>query len=84
MVQPVEWDQLASRCWQIELRCPECEWTGTGVFTDDEVVAFDEELERGTDVLLADLCTLAQANFEADVEQFTAALRADLIRPEDF
>jgi len=84
MVQPVEWHQLSSGCWQILLRCPGCEWSGTGVFTADEVDAFDEQLEQGTDQLIADLHVLAQANFEAEIEQFSAALAADLIRPEDF
>jgi hypothetical protein len=84
MVQPVEWNQLSSRCWQILLRCPGCEWSGTGVFTGDEVEAYDEQLERGTDELLADLHALGLARLEADIEQFSAALAADLIRPEDF
>ena len=84
LVQPIDWDRVSPSCWRIELRCPECDWHGTGAFTEEEVAAYDEELERGTDQILSDLSTLAAANFEEHVERFCAALQADLIRPEDF
>ena len=84
MVQPLEWQTLGASHWQITLRCPNCEWVGTGVYDATEVEAFDEQLELGTDQILADLHTLAFANFEAQAEQFIAALHADLICPEDF
>jgi hypothetical protein len=84
LVQPVEWEPAGTSHWQIQLRCPECEWGGTGVFDSETVARFDEELEAGTEQLLADLHTVSRANFEAEAERFAAALHADLILPEDF
>jgi len=84
LVQPVEWHRMPGDHWQIELRCPECEWHGTGVYTADEVAAFDEEIERGTDTLLADLSALAEANFEDEIDSFAAALQAGAILADDF
>jgi hypothetical protein len=84
LVQPVEWEQAGARHWQVTLHCPNCQWIGTGVFDDDEVEAFDEELDRGTGELISDLCSLEQVSFEQDVERFVAALEADLICADDF
>jgi hypothetical protein len=84
LVQPVEWEPAGSSHWQIQLRCPECEWAGTGVFDNETVARFDEELEEGSEQLLDDLRTLSRTNLEDEVERFSAALHADLILPEDF
>ena len=66
------------------LRCPNCEWVGTGVFEQEVVEAFDEELDRGTETLVGDLKALIRANMEEQVERFAEALENDLILPEDF
>ena len=66
------------------LRCPNCEWTGTGVFEQDTVERFDEELDRGTEALVRDLKRMMQANMEDEIERFVHALQADHIVPEDF
>src|SRR4051794_9896105 len=62
LVHPVEWTEAGTRHWQIELRCPDCEWQGTGVFDQAAVTRFDEVLERAADDLLADLKALERAN----------------------
>lgn len=84
LVHPVEWEPVGTAHWQIELRCPECEWAGTGVFDQDTVERFDEALEQGTDRLVADLQALERANMSDYAQRFCAALAADQILPEDF
>src|SRR3954447_6962769 len=84
LVYPVEWEEAGSTHWQVSLRCPNCEWTGTGIFEQDAVERFDEELDRGTEALVSDLRRLVQANMEVEIERFVQALDVDAILPEDF
>jgi len=84
LVHPVEWEPVGSAHWQILLRCPQCEWEGTGVFEQAAVERFDEALERATDHLVTDLRTLERANMAEFADRFIACLQADLILPEDF
>jgi hypothetical protein len=84
LVYPVEWEEAGSSHWQVSLRCPNCEWTGTGIFEQSSVERFDEELDRGTEALVSDLRRLVQANMEVEIERFVEALDADAILPEDF
>jgi hypothetical protein len=84
LVHPVDWAPASDRRWTVELRCPDCEWAGTGTYTQDVVDRFDEVLDDGTESVLDDLQRLMRANMEEAVEAFIAALWADLILPEDF
>jgi hypothetical protein len=84
LVYPTEWDEAGVSHWEVTLRCPNCEWIGTGIFEQDLVERFDEELDRGTEALVRDLKRLAHANMEDEIERFTAALAEDHIVPEDF
>jgi hypothetical protein len=84
LVYPVDWEEAGDTHWEVFLRCPNCEWTGTGVFEQDIVERFDEELDRGTEALVRDLKHLMQANMEDEIERFVSALEADHIVPEDF
>ena len=84
LVYPVDWAPADRTRWRVDLCCPECEWCGGGVFTQELVDAFDEELDRGTEKLLDDLHLLARANMEDQVERFVTALHANLIVPDDF
>ena len=84
LVYPVRWGEARQGTWQVTLRCPECEAVREGVFEQSAVDAFDEELEAGSDALIADLCILTRANMTAEGERFFAALAADAILPEDF
>jgi hypothetical protein len=81
---PVEWEEAGPEHWQVDLRCPNCEWSCAGVFPQDVVEEFDEELDRGTEVLTEDYKRLVTANMAEDVERFCSALEADAILPEDF
>jgi hypothetical protein len=84
LVYPTEWEEAGATHWEVTLRCPNCEWDGTGIFEQDVVERFDEELDRGTEALVRDLKRLAHANMEDEIERFTTALTEDHIVPEDF
>jgi len=83
-VYPVEWEEAGATHWEVTLRCPNCEWTDTGVFEQEVVERFDEQLDRGTEALVRDLKRLMHANMEDEIERFVRALTSDQILPEDF
>jgi hypothetical protein len=84
LVYPTDWQESGPSHWEVELRCPNCEWRGTGVFSQDVVEAFDDELDRGIDVLLADYRALVNSNMEDEIDRFAKALEAGAILPADF
>jgi hypothetical protein len=84
LVYPVEWEEAGTTHWEVTLRCPNCEWSGTGVFEQECVERFDEELDRGTEALVRDLKRLMTANMEDEIDRFCRALTDDHVLPEDF
>lgn len=84
LVYPTEWEEAGPESWRVALRCPNCEWTTAGVFTQDLVDLFDEELDRGTEQVVLDLKQLMQANMTEEIDRFVSALHADALLPEDF
>lgn len=84
LVYPVSWEERSGDLWRIERRCPNCEWSHTGEFTQDEVELFDDVLNEGTEELLVSLRNFARANMEEDVERLIEAIRLDQIEPMDF
>ena len=84
LVYPTDWEAAGTRHWEISLRCPNCEWAGTGVFEQELVDRFDEELSRGSEAIVRDLKRLSRANMEEAIERFSAGLQQDCILPEDF
>ena len=84
LVHPTDWEQVGDAEWELNLRCPNCEWTGFGVFSQEAVERLDIELDNGTQVLVRDLRQLMHANMEAEVERFSAALQGGHIWPMDF
>ena len=84
LVYPVEWEEAGATHWEVTLRCPNCEWESTELFSQDVVDRFDEELDRGTEALVRDLKRLMQANMEDEIDRFVSALQAGHIVPEDF
>jgi hypothetical protein len=84
LVYPVEWEEAGATHWEVTLRCPNCEWAGTGVYEQRLVERFDEELDRGTEALVRDLKRLMQANMEEEIERFIRALEGNHVLPEDF
>ena len=84
MVYPLEWEEATETHWEVELRCPNCEWSTVGQYDQDTVDRFDEELDRGSEALVRDLKRLTRANMEEEVERFADALQANAIWPMDF
>jgi len=84
LVYPTDWQEAGPDHWEVELRCPNCEWRGTGVFSQNVVEAFDDELDRGIDVLLGDYRALVNSNMEDEIERFAKALEVGAILPADF
>ena len=84
LVYPVDWEEASPTHWEVELRCPNCEWNEIGTYDQATVDRFDEHLDVGTDALVKDLRRLVQANMEAEADRFAAALEAGAILPEDF
>jgi hypothetical protein len=84
LVYPTDWQEAGPEHWDVELRCPNCEWRGSGIFHQDVVEAFDDELDRGIDVLLSDYRALVSSNMEDEIDRFAKALDAGAILPADF
>ena len=84
LVYPVDWEEASATHWEVELRCPNCEWSEVGTYDQATVDRFDENLDMGTGALVKDLRRMVQANMEAEAEAFAAALEANAILPEDF
>ena len=84
LVYPTDWQEAGSDHWDVQLRCPNCEWRGAGVFHQDLVEQFDDELDRGVDVLLSDYRALVSSNMEDEIDRFAKALDAGAILPVDF
>ncbi len=84
LVYPTDWQEAGRDHWEVDLRCPNCEWRGSGVFHQDVVEGFDDELDRGIDVLLSDYRALVSSNMEDEIDRFAKALDAGAILPADF
>jgi len=84
LVYPTEWEEAGPDNWRVSLRCPNCEWTVTGIFGQELVDNFDECLDEGTEQLVTDLKQLMHANMSEEIDRFVAALEAEALLPEDF
>ncbi len=84
LVYPMEWEEAGPEYWRVALRCPNCEWSATGVFPQELVDRFDERLDEGTEQVVGDLKRLMHANMSEEIDRFVAALEAGAILPEDF
>jgi hypothetical protein len=84
LVYPVQWEEAGPENWSVLLQCPNCDVFREGVFTQDNVELFDEELDRGADALARDYKRLMRANMAEEIDRFVGALDAGAILPEDF
>ena len=84
LVQPTEWSEEGPLGWLVVLRCPECELSRPGVFDQKAIEAFDEELDRGTEILQQALAALTRENMHEYATDFIGALAAGQIEPMDF
>ena len=83
LVYPTTWEE-EGEAWRVAMRCPECETIRRGIFTQDAVEAFDEQLDAGTNALLADYRRLCRSNMAEEADRLVAALDAGALLPEDF
>jgi hypothetical protein len=84
LVQPIAWAEAEGSKWELTLRCPNCLRYSEGIYEHEQVERFEEKLDEGLAAILRDLQRLTHANMADQVDRFVAALRADLILPEDF
>lgn len=84
LVYPLQWEELGPVNWNVLLHCPNCDVYREGIFTQETVETFDEELDRGADALARDYKRLVRANMAEEIERFVGALASDAILPEDF
>lgn len=84
LVQPVRWRQVQPRFWALTLSCPNCACLTEGVFAQEQLDRFEEQLDLGLTELLSDLRRLTRANMSEEIDRFIEALQADRILPEDF
>ena len=84
LVYPVEWEESGPENWSVLLHCPNCDVFREGVFGQDTVELFDEELDRGADVLARDYKRIMRANMADEIDRFVGALNAGAILAEDF
>lgn len=84
LAYPTAWEEAGEESWAVTIRCPECEAVREGVFAQDVVEAFDEQLDTGTEALTADYRRLTRANMADEIDRFAGALRAGAVLPEDF
>ena len=84
LVYPVDWEEAGPENWSVLLHCPNCGVHREGVFGQDTVEAFDEELDNGAEALAASYKRLMRANMGDEIERFAGALHSGAILPEDF
>jgi hypothetical protein len=84
LVYPVQWEESGPVNWNVLLHCPNCDIYREGIFTQETVEGFDEELDRGADALARDYKRLIRANMAEEIDRFVGALASDAILPEDF
>ena len=84
LVYPLQWEESGPVNWSVLLHCPNCDVYREGIFAQETVETFDEELDRGADALARDYKRLIRANMAEEIERFVGALTSDAILPEDF
>lgn len=83
-VQPLEWAEVGPRHWEMTLRCPDCGHERDDLFSQTLLEEFEEELDRGTEILGKAYKRLVQSNMEGEIYRFVGALAKNHILPMDF
>jgi hypothetical protein len=84
LVYPIDWREAESDRWELELRCPACEWRDRSTFDQEAVERFDDVLNAATDSLIDTLERVSRDNMRAEIDRFVEALEHDHILPFDF
>ena len=83
-VHPLDWREVEDLRWELDVRCPDCRWTGGDVYDQPEVERYDDVLLAGAGDLTEELDRITRENMTDHLERFRAALDADAITPFDF
>ncbi len=83
-VHPLDWREVENLRWELDVRCPDCRWTGGDVNEQPEVERYDDVLLAGAGDLTEELDRITRVNMAEHLERFRAALDADAITPFDF
>jgi hypothetical protein len=83
-VHPLDWREVEDLRWELDVRCPDCRWTGGDVYEQPEVERYDDVLLADAGDLTEELDRITRANMAEHLERFRAALDADAIMPFDF
>ena len=83
-VHPLDWREVENLRWELDVRCPDCRWTGGDVYEQPEVERYDDVLLAGAGDLTEELDRITRVNMAEHLERFRAALDADAITPFDF
>ncbi len=84
LVYPVDWREAEDDRWELELRCPGCEWRERSTFDQESVERFDDTLNAATDTLIDTLERVSRDNMRDEIDRFVQALQDDHIVPFDF
>ena len=84
LVYPVDWREAEGERWELELRCPSCEWMHRDVYEQGVVEAFDDALNGATDALIDTLERVSRENMREEIDRFVRALEDGHILPFDF
>jgi hypothetical protein len=83
-VHPLDWREVEDMRWELDVRCPDCRWTGSDVYEQPEVERYDDVLLAAAGDLTEELDRITRENMAEHLERFRAALDADAITPFDF
>ena len=84
LVQPVEIHPRPQGLCDVQRRCPDCDWSGSGLFSEQAVARFEAAMDAATTALQALLVGVERARLKADAEHFAHALAQGHVLPEDF
>ena len=83
-VCPVTWAAVDDTSWTVWMRCGSCGAWRHGVFSDDLIYQFDEDLDVHQCMIEDALARITRERAEDDLKLLCAALAADAILPGDF
>jgi len=84
LIHAVSSRPISEETWEVEVRCPECEWHVAIVVGRYVMERFIAQLHRQKRALACDLEHLDSARFREDVERDLALIREDILLPADF
>jgi hypothetical protein len=84
IVNPVAWHENDESHWWVRLRCGDCGWSREIIITDADAEQLERDLAQGFDEIARTAARLDSERMLREADVFIAALRRDLIGPDDF